>query len=99
MKKVVFAGIIVVVVLIFAVYLEFGIKGDTVNRIEREAFISRGSDRYEVTILNSNPVKVYQTESKVTSDVEKGYYFFWASVNGKKVYVQSPIMYTLIEEK
>ncbi len=63
-------------------------------------FISRGSDNFEVTILNgAGLTKVYQVTSKVTSDYTKGYYYFWASVNGKRVYVQSPIAITLIEEK
>ena len=75
-------------------------NSDTVNQLERKAFIAHGSDKYEVTILNGNGVlKVYQTVSKVTSETEKGYYFFWAMVNGKKTYVQSPIAVTLIEEK
>ena len=82
------------------VYTQFLVKGDAVNRMERETFISRGADKYEVTVLNTGGIpKVYQTVSKVTSEVDKGYYFFWTMVNGHKVYVQSPIGLTLIEEK
>jgi hypothetical protein len=102
MKKVYLYGGIILGVIFLLVYLYVSIflKGDTVNQFERETLISRGTDKYEVTILNgSGTSKVYQTVSKVTSDSTKGYYYFWASVNGKRVYVQSPIAITLIEEK
>ena len=93
-------GALAIIFALIWVYTSFFMNGDTVNQLERKAFISHGSDKYEVTILNGNGVlKVYQTVSKVTSETEKGYYFFWAMVNGKKTYVQSPIAVTLIEEK
>lgn len=93
-------GALAIIFALIWVYTSFFMNGDTVNQLERKAFISHGSDKYEVTILNGNGVlKVYQTVSKVTSETEKGYYYFWATVNGKRVYIQSPIGLTLIEEK
>ena len=35
---------------------------------------------------------------KVTSDPQKGYYFFWVKEGGKKRYIQTPIARTVIEE-
>jgi hypothetical protein len=35
---------------------------------------------------------------KVTAEPEKGYYYFWATLNGKKLYVQTPIGRSYIEE-
>lgn len=37
-------------------------------------------------------------DSKVTSESQKGYYYFWVKVNGKSKYVQTPISRTFIEE-
>lgn len=94
-------GIVVgTIVLIGSMYLMFFIKGDSVNRLEREVFISRGMDDFNVFILNAGTQpKYYHAVTKVTSEIDKGYYFFWAEVNGKKVYVQSPIALTVIEQK
>ena len=52
-----------------------------------------------ITFAEGNHVKTWTVEDgKVTSDPQKGYYYFWAKVNGKKVYVQTPIVRTYIEE-
>jgi hypothetical protein len=37
-------------------------------------------------------------DAKVTSEPGKGYYYFWVEENGKKLYVQTPIERTYIEE-
>jgi hypothetical protein len=37
-------------------------------------------------------------EGKVTTEPDKGYYYFWAVVNGKSMYVQTPINRSYIEE-
>ena len=37
-------------------------------------------------------------DGKVTSEPEKGYYYFWVVEQGKKRYVQTPIARTYIEE-
>lgn len=54
---------------------------------------------YTVTYADGSHVKSWQVlDGKVTSDPQKGYYFFWAKVDGKSVYVQTPIGRTYIEE-
>lgn len=54
---------------------------------------------YRITYADGSHVKTWTVnQGKVTSEAEKGYYFFWADVNGKKLYVQTPIERTYIEE-
>lgn len=54
---------------------------------------------YTVTYATGNHVQSWTViDSKVTSEAEKGYYYFWAMQNGKKVYVQTPIERTYIVE-
>jgi hypothetical protein len=53
---------------------------------------------YRVTYADGSHVKSWVVEDgKVTSEPQKGYYYFWANVDGKKVYVQTPIERTYIE--
>ena len=93
-------GALAIIFALIWVYTSFFMNGNTVNRLERQAFIAHGSDKFEVTILNGAGIsKVYQAVTKLTSVPENGYYYFWATVNGKRVYIQSPIGLTLIEEK
>ena len=54
---------------------------------------------YRITYAAGSHVKSWNVkQGKVTSEAEKGYYFFWADVNGKNVYVQTPVEQTYIEE-
>ena len=54
---------------------------------------------YRVTYADGNHVKSWEIrDGKVTSDPGKGYYYFWALENGKKIYVQTPIGRSYIEE-
>ncbi len=54
---------------------------------------------YRVTYADGSHVKSWEVrDGKVTSEPEKGYYFFWVKVDGKKRYVQTPIARTYIEE-
>lgn len=54
---------------------------------------------YKVTYADGSHVKSWTvTDGKVTSEPGKGYYYFWADLGGKKVYVQTPIGRTYIEE-
>jgi len=54
---------------------------------------------YNVTFVEGAHVKTWHVkDAKVTTDPQKGYYYFWADVNGKNVYVQTPIVRTYIEE-
>jgi len=54
---------------------------------------------YKVTFVEGNHMKSWTViDSKVTTEPNKGYYFFWTRENGKKRYVQTPIARTYIEE-
>lgn len=54
---------------------------------------------YKVTFVDGTTHKEWVIkDGKVTSEPQKGYYFFWATVNGKKKYVQVPILRSYIEE-
>ena len=54
---------------------------------------------YKVTYADGEHVKSWIIEDgKVTSEPDKGYYYFWAKQDGKKIYVQTPIERSYIEE-
>ncbi len=54
---------------------------------------------YRVTYADGEHARTWEVrDGKVTSDPQKGYYFFWALIDGKKAYVQTPIERTYIEE-
>lgn len=54
---------------------------------------------YRVTYADGSHVKSWEVRNgKVTSEPDKGYYYFWATVNGKKIYVQTPVGRSYIEE-
>jgi hypothetical protein len=54
---------------------------------------------YRVTYADGEHAKSWSVlDGKVTSDPERGYYYFWATVDGKKLYVQTPIERSYIEE-
>ncbi len=54
---------------------------------------------YKITYADGSHVKEWVVnDGKVTSESAKGYYFFWATIDGKKSYVQTPIVRTYIEE-
>lgn len=54
---------------------------------------------YRVTYADGEHARTWEVrDGKVTSDPQKGYYYFWALIDGKKAYVQTPIARTYIEE-
>jgi len=54
---------------------------------------------YRITFAAEGHVKSWELHGgKVTSEPGKGYYYFWATVDGKSRYVQTPIERTYIEE-
>lgn len=54
---------------------------------------------YRVTYADGSHVKSWIVQDgKVTTEPDKGYYYFWAIENDKKQYVQTPIARTYIEE-
>ena len=68
------------------------------NRISRMG-VSWLEGDYRVTYADGSHVKSWEIrDGKVTSEPEKGYYFFWVQMDGKKRYVQTPIARTYIEE-
>jgi hypothetical protein len=69
---------------------------DKINNASRTMDTMLGGD-YKVYISGID--RVYTIDNgKVTSVPDKGYYVFYATVNGKKVLVQSPIAITVIEK-
>ncbi|MCB1763603.1 MAG: hypothetical protein KDI27_10775 [Gammaproteobacteria bacterium] len=68
------------------------------NRISRIGVTWLEGD-YRVTYADGSHVKSWEVrDGKVTSEPEKGYYYFWTRQNGKKLYVQTPIGRSYIEE-
>lgn len=68
------------------------------NRISRIG-VSWLEGDYRVTYADGSHVKSWEVRNgKVTSEPEKGYYFFWILKEGRKYYVQTPIARSYIEE-
>ncbi len=68
------------------------------NKISRLG-VSWLEGNYKVTYADGEHVKSWIVhDGKVTSEADKGYYYFWVEENGKKMYVQTPIGRSYIEE-
>ncbi len=75
-----------------------GCSEDQQNKLSRVGVSWLDGD-YRVTYASGEHVKSWEVhDGKVTSDPQKGYYFFWAQIDGKKAYVQTPISRTYVEE-
>ncbi len=75
-----------------------GCSEDQQNKISRVGVSWLDGD-YRVTYADGQQMKSWEVrDGKVTSDSQKGYYYFWAEIDGKKAYVQTPIERTYIEE-
>lgn len=75
-----------------------GCSEEQQNKISRLGVTWLEGD-YRVTYADGNHVKSWVVaDGKVTTEPAKGYYYFWARVDGNKVYVQTPIARTYIEE-
>ena len=71
---------------------------DQQNKISRLG-VSLLEGDYKVSYADGEHVKSWIVkDGKVTTESAKGYYYFWAEVEGKKMYVQTPIARTYIEE-
>lgn len=82
----------------FAVTTLPGCTEEQQNKISRMA-VTWLEGNYKITYADGSHVKSWIVEQgKVTSEPSKGYYYFWARENGKKIYVQTPIGRTYIEE-
>jgi len=81
-----------------AALLVAGCSEEQQNRIGRVGVTWLEGD-YRVTYADGSHTKTWVVDNgKVTSDPAKGYYYFWADVDGKDRYVQTPIGRTYIEE-
>ena len=75
-----------------------GCSEEQQNRLSRMD-VSWLEGNYRVTFAEGNHLKSWTVlDGKVTSEPAKGYYFFWATDQGKKYYVQTPIERSYIEE-
>lgn len=84
--------------LLLAGLLFAGCSEEQQNKISRLGVTWLEGD-YKVTYADGAHVKSWDVRGgKVTTESVKGYYYFWADVNGKSVYVQTPIGRTYIEE-
>ena len=80
-----------------AAVLLSGCTEEQQNRLSRLGVTWLEGD-YRVTYADGSHGKSWTVrDSKVTSEPEKGYYYFWANENGRKYYVQTPIARTYIE--
>ncbi len=85
-------------VLILLTLTVSGCSEEQQNRISRIG-VSWLEGDYRVVFASGNHLKQWEVrDGKVTSDPQKGYYYFWAKVEGKKTYVQTPIERSYIEE-
>jgi major membrane immunogen (membrane-anchored lipoprotein) len=75
-----------------------GCSEEQQNKISRIGVTWLEGD-YRVTYADDSHVKSWVVrDGKVTTEPGKGYYYFWATENGKKFYVQTPIERSYIEE-
>ncbi len=86
------------IVLIAVVLLSTGCSEEQQNKISRLG-VSWMEGDYTVTFYEgAHKTSWTVLDSKVTSDSQKGYYYFWVRKDGKSKYVQVPIARTVIEE-
>ncbi len=91
--------LILIAVIAFTVILLGGCTEEQQNKLGRLG-VTWLEGNYKVTFAEGNHLKTWNViDSKVTSEPQKGYYYFWArDEEGKKYYVQTPIIRTYIEE-
>jgi hypothetical protein len=84
--------------LVLFIVLLSGCSEEQQNKISRLGVTWLEGD-YKVTYADGSHVKSWTVrDGKVTTEPAKGYYYFWADVNGKSQYVQTPIARSYIEE-
>jgi len=90
MKKVILSG--------FLIMALTACSEEQQNKISRLGVTWLEGD-YKVTFTEGTHIKTWIVKNgKVTTESEKGYYYFWTNVDGKKRYVQTPIERSYIEE-
>ena len=83
---------------LFVIFTFSGCSEEQQNKISRIG-VTWLEGNYKVTYADGEHVKSWLVKGgKVTTEPEKGYYYFWADVDGKSRYVQTPIIRTYIEE-
>ncbi len=91
-------NVLKLVLLLTAVLFLSGCSEEQQNKLSRLG-VSWLEGNYKVTYADGTHVKEWiVVDGKVTSEPSKGYYFFWATIDGKKKYVQTPIGRSYIEE-
>ena len=84
--------------ILFPLIFMLGCSEEQQNKISRFG-VSWLEGNFRVTYADGSHVKSWLLiDGKVTSDSEKGSYYFWVLEEGKKRYVQTPIGRTYIEE-
>ena len=75
-----------------------GCSEEQQNRLSRLGVTWLEGD-YRVTYADGEHVKTWEVrDAKVTTEPDKGYYYFWATDGKRTFYVQTPIARTYIEE-
>lgn len=86
-----------VIVLVVAV-MASACSQEQQNKLSRMG-VSWLEGNYQVTFVEGSHKKTWTVrDGKVTSEPAKGYYYFWAVEEGRKFYVQTPIVRSYIEE-
>ncbi|WP_455199482.1 hypothetical protein [Kaarinaea lacus] len=89
---------LIIISVVALLLLTAGCSEEQQNKISRLG-VTWLEGNYKVTYADGEHVKSwFVKDGKVTTEPEKGYYYFWAVVNGEKRYVQTPIYRTYIEE-
>lgn len=90
--------VLISVLVIMFVAIVTGCSEEQQNKISRLGVTWLEGD-YKVTYAVDGHVRSWLVkDGKVTTEPAKGYYYFWADVDGKSRYVQTPIARTYIEE-
>ena len=85
-------------ILLLPLVFMLGCSEEQQNRLSRLG-VTWLEGNYRVTYADGSHVKSWIIrDGKVTSEPDKGYYYFWVTENGKKHYVQTPIGRSYIEE-
>ena len=85
-------------IVILFIFVLAGCSEEQQNKLSRLGVTWLEGD-YKVTYADGQHVKSWIVKKgKVTAEPAKGYYYFWADVDGKQKYVQTPIDRTYIEE-
>lgn len=87
-----------ILLLLLLALLQGGCTEEQQNRLSRLG-VTWLEGNYRVTYADGVHVKVWEVRNgKVTSEPDKGYYFFWVTEGNQRYYVQTPIARSYIEE-